>query len=508
MANLSQESAPVTTVTTSSSSASSAPAKALTATASPAASAVKLTVTDYQSQLKSGTLLDTIKKSGKSPEAWIQENVAIDEPSHKAGSELKQETQSSLPTQPQTTEQPAPEVNAPPLPVEGDFPDPKTTEEFVKSLQDLGFHYTSPKEALRGYVNKEQAVNTYRTKSRELLKQLDEAHSGKSQDQQRIKLLETQLNEQKKQQQQIPSRQQQEQIPQLPPIPKFPEVVLLDDSEKEEVDKFNKTVQTLLQATEQRHQLELQQLRQEVGSIKTEFSTKAQEMENKVKTYERLQAEAKERQQQEEYRTRVFSAVEDLVKVIPEYKPSKPFKLVDEEYRGLIADISYLQREYPQLAQVDVVAEHFGGNKSVNDILEKHDIHISSDIEKYVTMVALERDATAHKDFDETGRPDLQMALLRQKKNRGIIKQELVNARTAGYEDAERINARFTQGPATIPPTRSGEPPAAANAMNVDQIRAKLAQINREPNSTKQKEMLKLIEPELAKIGFNPSMKG
>ena len=453
-----------------------------------------ISVNDYRDQLKSGELSKKISDSGMEPAEWIEKYVQTAAPEGA-------EPEVTPDVEPEPTLAPPEPVAEPEKKPKAEAPTAKELKDlksFVKALRDEGFNYDTPEKALDGFKNKEQAVNLYREESRKHRSDLAAERAAREAEAARVKALQTELEA---------IKANMSKKADAPPQPKvaIPELpVLPEDATPEELSKFKQQVgvreeallkefQRMTSEQQSRSETKLNELTNSVKSLMSEFDANKQR-----------EAAMKKVEEKNKLLENAFAAANDFVTKVPRYKLSEPIEKVHEKYGELVQDISDIQKTVPGFAGYDMLAEYLNGNQIVAAEFAKREINVSEDIQNYLTIAQLEKDALNH-NLSVNGRPDLVKALRLREEDQGVRQQEILDARGEGYQQAQEIQQGHTAGARTMPLSVASAPPDAPKAMTVDEVRVRLSEIRQMTDKSKVEAAMKELQPHIKQLTGTPS---
>ena len=392
---------------------------------------------------------------------------------------------------------------------------PVVSDEFLAEVHKAGFTYRNKGEVIKGLLQKEKAVDTFKT---DAIKNRTEAEKAKADLEKALKR-QAELESLLKSNQSQPAPQQTAPIPQqstleMPLPPEMPKYSLDEEEYNRNLDSYNKNVQDYYKQLDAYNE---QKLNQTISQVKTEITQKVSD-KDKILSEIKQDLEAKKLREKklekmkkdEEVLNKAFEAAEAFYKKDENqvYRLSKPVRDQHSEYLNLSNALNYMVIKDPSLASIagndptgNLIREHINGNPYVMQALANHDINVTDDIKNFQLLVDLEADATAHNDFDDQGRPDLDMALLRQKKYGGILLQEKQDAKVEGFTEAQRLMQMNTAGAAQLPTTVPSPSTTSSPEMTQEQLLDKMRWLKTLPDSQRVEETEKL-RPFFAKHGL------
>ncbi len=421
------------------------------------------------------------------------------------------EPQTTIPESPKPASEPPQEVAQP----EPNNDIPVVSDEFLAEIHKAGFTYRNKNEVIKGLQQKEKAINTFKE---DAIKNKAEAKKAREE-------LDAAIKRQAELESLLKERQSQQTISQAPPItqgvsaelplpPELPKYSLDEDEYNRSMDIYNKNVQDYYRKLDAYNE---QKLNQTISNVKTEI---VQKISDKDSIIAKIQQDNEAKRLREEYvqkiehenkvRERAFEAANAFYKKDENkaYRLSKPIENQYKEYIELQNALSYMATKDPSLHQIagqdpsgNLIREYISGNPYVVQAFASHDINITDDIKNYQLLVDLEADAYSHNDIDDQGRPDLEMALLRQKKIGGILLQERQDAKIDGFNEAQRVMQMNSSGATQLPTNAPSPSITQTPEMSQEQIIDKLRLIKTLPPDQFQTEREKLM-PYLAKLNI------
>lgn len=455
----------------------------------------KLTQDEMKAKIREGKLsYDEEKAFLQDPEKFISENVLS-----KEEEKPKEKEQPSIAGSMTGAPEPKAEPDPDNMPI-------STADEFVKALQARGFTYKDARAALEGYVHKEQAVGTFKEEAKKLKQQYEALQAEKAE-------LEKKLKESQVQPAPAP-------VPQVAPAPvaaeddgeiELPERPSLADVDTSDPDSLKEYEGKMKDYNDKLSKKEKREFNKRVAEMQKAFEERATTLQTKfdelLTTRER---ETQERQREEESRQRrlafdnAIMAVQRLQRENPEYKTTEPIQDVHEKYLALASDIDFIKSQNPYLQTRDLLTEYLSGNPDTKAVFDRYAVNVHPDIKTYQLMVALERDAKEHNDFDDGGVPDLSMALLRHKKRSGVLQQEMVNKKLEGYNEHDKIAQSISSASGnTIPASEPANSESGFNALPQEQLIAEMRRIKELPPNAQKAEYAKLA-PHFKAHGLEP----
>lgn len=389
---------------------------------------------------------------------------------------------------------------------------PVVSDDFLAEIHKAGFTYRNKNEVIKGLLQKEKAVNTFKE---DAIKNREEAKRVKEELEKVLKRqaeLESLINAAPKQTAPVVSQPQNAiEFPKPPVLPKYS---LDEDEYNRNMDEYSVNLQEYYRKIDAYNE---QKLNNTISQVKSEITNK---IDSKDKIISKLQQEYEankirtekqnELKKMNEIRDKAFEAAKLFYQKEENkaYKLSKPIEKQYEEYANLNNALNYMAAKDPALSQIagndisgNLIREYISGNPYVVQAFGNYDINITDDIKNYQLLVDLESDAYSHNDLDDQGRPDLEMALLRQKKIGGILLQEMQDAKITGFEEAQRIMQMNSSGATHLPASAPSPSTQSTVEMTQEQIIEKLRQIKNLPPEQFKTERDKLL-PFLAKLGL------
>lgn len=458
------------------------------------------------------SIREKIRDGSVKSEAELEEllrQVPDDEPVEEPKEE---EASQETPPEPSAESQ-----DAPPEPAQPSVFDKPSKEwnskEVVTAAKERGFNYENPYDMVESMTHREEALKTYKKEAREH-RQLLEAEQA------RYKTLETELADIKKKMENAPKETPKAPEPtpvKYPDAPELPDFASLDYEEKEKAmvdysakvkEYYEDSLKVVAKSTDQ-----------ETQKLKTEFSQKMNEMKSivdNIQTETQKQKDLEESNKALERKKKVTEDAYDAANVFigknKEYSLGKKIKEVGNDWSETLKDLQYIRNVDPSLqikyadkqtreglvinGAQNMLRDYLRGDQAVAQALSSRNFNVSNDVKTFQLLVDLEADARSHNDYDEMGRPDFEMALLRQKKLGGLHKQDLINERMKGYDDAQKIaNKVDPANNQAIPSNEGGTPPPKKEQITPE----RLAEMSREITELKAKNPQKGAE-ELAKF--------
>lgn len=383
-----------------------------------------------------------------------------------------------------------------------------TVDDFLKALQDQGMTYKDLDNVAQGVIHKEQALNRYKEDVYSLQQKLEEREQATKQLQEEFEKLKKDIDTTPKATSQAPIEPKIE----LGPMPSPPPYTIDEDEHKRNWDEYQKNLTQyyadLMKQSKGESSKEMAKLKREFADQLKQHGTTVEQLRKEYDTVKQANEVERQKEEQARVREKAFSAAKDFVESNKQYSFSQTIENVSDRYNAINNEILYLCRTDPSLAQIagkdpigNIVREYVKGNPYVQNVVGNRAIPISDDIKTYQFLVDLEADAYAHKDFDKHGRPDLEMAYIRQKKIGGVLAQELQDARVEGFQQAEKVRAAVTNGPAQLP-ADSAPPTEPEVKLTPEQLLEKLKEVNKMQPSQRKAAMEKLT-PLLAQANIN-----
>ena len=473
-----------------------------------AQSPVKISPDEFRQRLASGELQKTIRDSGKQPNEWIRENVTVDtmfsQPSQPE--EKAEQQQKETPSEPKPEDKEGEPKRGPGRPPKEK---PKTVDWFIQALQEKGFKYDTPEKALDGYINKEQAVTTYRTEARALQEKLQAEQSQRERLSSEYQSLQKRLKELEEK-----ANKQPEPLPQkveLPPAPKLDfDSYEGDDEKAQKIANYQTEVQRREQALQATFDSRVKQLENAFRSEMSKMNNNVNSLMSEYRKAQEAQKREDAQRRQKEMRDNAFMSAKELMDKVPKYKLSQDLDKVYEKYNGILADVQYLQRQNPAYNGRDLIAEYITGNPAIVSEFDRRQIGIDDDVKTYMTMAQLEQDCyIQQKDGSmmlnpalcTNGRPDLVKALRLREEDSGIRAQELADAKVQGYDSAADVMQRVAGGAKTLSAADSAATPPSQPNYTADQVIEKMREI-RTGNYTpdQRRKMTAELMPYMAKL--------
>ena len=419
------------------------------------------------------------------------------------------ESPESAPTPPKEEKAPVPEPQAKEkAEVQSEKKSLETVDDFLKALQGEGFTYKDPTNAIKGIVNKEQALNRYKEDVYSLQQKLEEKEGSEKQLREEFEKLRADLSKPKEQAPPTPEPKIE-----IGPMPQPPQYTIDEDEHNKNwaayQNELTKYYEGLMKVTTGETKKEVARLKKELADQISSHGKSVEQLKAEYAANKRAREIDDQKAEQARVRERAFSAAKDFFNSNKQYALTQPIEKVSEGYDALANEVGYLCRSDPSLNQIagndpvgNIIREFAKGNPYVQNVVNNRALPISDDVKTYQFLVDLEADALAHRDYDQHGRPDLEMALIRQKKVGGILAQELQDARVDGFQEAEKVRAAVTNGPATLP-ADSAAPTTVTEKVTAEQLLQKLQETRALPDNQRKAAMEKL-KPLLAQHGFNP----
>ena len=179
-----------------------------------------------------------------------------------------------------------------------------------------------------------------------------------------------------------------------------------------------------------------------------------QEAEQRRAEQERIAEEEKERQKREASESRMAREIETFGGAQKELKLSKPFKTVEKEYSDWATDIAATYWGIPAAEvtgdKAEVAVQHFL-NRTPAFITKLQDTgklnRVPTDLRKYLITTELYMMMQGHELDEKTGKwiqtdfrlPDMETAMDRWKRKKGLKYQELVTAANRAESDLLRV---------------------------------------------------------------------
>ena len=443
-----------------------------------------ISVDQYREKLKSGEITKAIAESGMPPTEWIEKFVKTDAPTEEseAEPELKE-----APVEEKVKDEEKPKVGRPKSKGIRDVKD------FVKALRDRGFNYDSIDKALDGYVNKEAAVDLYRTESRKFRDELVAERTAREADNKRVQSLQKELEDLRKEKAKIPDPIKPVYIPTSPQLSTddlmdVDKVTEYQEGVRKREDALLKESQRMMQEQAVRYETKLSELTNSVKSLTSEF-------ENNKRREAVIEAENSKKMKLQN----AFMAAEDFMGKVSRYKTSKPFDKVHEEFMALQKDALYIANSVAGFKGYDLIGEYLSGNKLVQDEFARREIEVSDDIKNYLTIAQLEGDAIKH-NLMVNGRPDMVKALRLREEDEGIRTQEIHEAKLEGYDQAAEIQRGHSTAPRTMPISSSAAPPDGPAPMTVSEVRSRMAEIRKMTNKAAINAAMSELQPHIERL--------
>lgn len=467
----------------------------------------KMSPDDFRAKLRTGEIRTMMAEKGVSdPSEFISQFVHSEQP------------QESAPEAPAQQEAPAPQAapeQPPQQPARPEILDKPSKEwrsdDFMEAAKALGItKYKNPYEALKSIPAGEKAINQYRQDAKKFRRGFEEQSLKNTELERQIKELSEKLEKN------VATRPPSQPAPKID-VPDAPALPTLEGADPEE---DNATVQSLAKAYEAREAALKAQAESQIKTLRGEFDQKTSNLERQFNSLKsEREREKLERQQEREKealhqaRNNAFLAARELGKKVDKYKLSKPVEAVDNDYAELIDDVKHLQAVNPRLQGRDLVAEYLNGNQETIDIFNDRRISVSDDVQTYMLMADLESDCVKHslyvtQDGEKTGIPDFVKALRLREEDAGIRNQEIVDARVAGFEQANRLQDAPTAGARQLSPGETSTPPAASQPMTAESALEKLKALQNIKNLGKRAKAYAELKPLLIQHGLVPTSEG
>lgn len=409
------------------------------------------------------------------------------------------------PEPPKEEPAPVPELQAE-VKTEAPKKDMQSIDDFLKALKGEGFTYKDPENAIKGIVNKEQALNRYKEDVYSLQQKLEQKEAAEKQLREEFEKLREEVRKPKE-----VTPQPSEPKIELGPMPQPPAYTFDEDEYNKKWGEYqgelNKYYEGMLKRTTGETRKEVQRLKKELTDQIGSHKTTVEQLKREYESAKLAQEAARRKEERQRVRENAFKAAKDFFNSNKQYSLTQPIEKVYDGYEAIANEVGYLCRSDPSLSQIagndpigNIVREYVKGNPYVQQVVNSRAIPISDDIKTYQFLVDLEADAISHKDFDQYGKPDLEMAYIRQKKIGGILAQELQDARVDGFQEAERVRAAVANGPATLP-SDSGAPATPTEKVTPEQLLQKLNETRMLPDNQRRAAMEKL-KPLLAQHGI------
>ena len=449
----------------------------------------KMTLDEYRDKLKSGELRKEVKDSGLDIGDYVSKYVD-------SGEGLGQEAK---PAAEPTADKPTPEpVKPEPKPKQSPAPrkdaNIKDVQTFIKALQSRGFNYDTIDKALDGYINKEAAVTLYRQESRKFRSDFEAAKVERDQYARQVAEMKRELDEVKS-----TVAKKVETVPvvkvEIPEIPEIPSVGF-NDTDDEKLSQYNQQIRAREEALVKEYGRVIQEQQSKFDKRLHEVNNSVEALTAEFQNQKRTNDAMAARDAKQKTLDNAFRAAEDLMGKVPKYKMGKPIEKVHAEYNDLLKDVAYVQQTTPGFAGYDLLGEYFAGNAVVQQEFARREISVSDDIQNYIVMAQLEGDAIRH-NLVTNGRPDLVKALRLREEDEGIRQQEILDAKVSGYDQAQTIMRPTTTAARQMPLSAAAAPPDGPKAMDVNEVRVRLAEIKQITNKTKMAAAMKELEPHI-----------
>lgn len=391
---------------------------------------------------------------------------------------------------------------------------PVISDEFLSKVHEAGFTYRNQNEVVKGLVQKEKAVNTFKEDAIKNRIEAKEAQDKLERALKRQAELESLLNSKSQPAAQAAPSVTPQSALEMPLPPEMPKYSLDEDEYNQSLSAYN---QNQKEYHRKLNAYSEQKFNQTISQVKAEVTQKISDKDSVIAKIQqenesnRLREEKiKELEKENKLKERAFEAANSFFKKEENkaYRLSRPIEDQYKEYTNLQNAIGYMVAKDPSLAQIagqdasgNLIREYISENPYVTQAFASHDINITDDIKNYQLLVDLEADAYNHNDLDDQGRPDLEMALLRQKKVGGILLRERQDAKVEGFTEAQRLMQMNTSGAAQVPISAPSPSTKTDPDMTQEQLLGKLQMLKNLPPDEFKAEREKLL-PFLAKYGI------